>query len=158
MAETNSANEIATTRRRGVRGWLAEAGDAITSVFFPSGCRICDRLLVTASRIPICEECLSSFERLPAIVCETCGRPLPDHAEGVPQLLLCPACQDRTYAFDRARSFAVYKDALVQAILLLKFEQIGPLGAWFADQLAGLVRDGGNSLAADVVVPVPLHR
>jgi competence protein ComFC len=72
--------------------------------------------------------------------------------------LLCPACQDKTYAFDRARSFAVYKDALVQAILLLKFEQIGPLGAWFADHLAGLVRDGGNSLAADVVVPVPLHR
>jgi ComF family protein len=158
VAETNSANEIATTRRRGVRGWLAEAGDAITSIFFPAGCRICDRLLVTASRIPICEECLSSFERLPAIVCETCGRPLPDHAERVPQFLLCPACQDKTYAFDRARSFAVYKDALVQAILLLKFEQIGPLGAWFADQLAGLVREGGNSLAADVVVPVPLHR
>jgi ComF family protein len=112
----------------------------------------------SASRIPICEECLSSFERLPAIVCETCGRPLPDHAERVPQLLLCPACQDKTYAFDRARSFAAYKDALVQAILLLKFEHIGPLGAWFAEQLTGLVRDGGNSLAADVVVPVPLHR
>jgi ComF family protein len=158
VAETGSANEIAISRRRGVRQWLTEAGDAVTSIFFPAGCRICDRLLVTASRIPICEECLASFERLPAIVCATCGRPLLGHAEGVPQLVLCPACQDKTYAFDRARSFAVYKDALVQAILLLKFEQIGPLGAWFADQLAGLVRDGKNSLAADVLVPVPLHR
>jgi ComF family protein len=72
--------------------------------------------------------------------------------------LLCPVCQDKTYAFDRARSFAVYKDALVQAILLLKFEQVGPLGVWFADQLADVARSGGSALVADVVVPVPLHR
>jgi predicted amidophosphoribosyltransferase len=44
------------------------------------------------------------------------------------QPLLCPACRDNTYAFDRARSFALYEDALVRAILLLKFEQIEPLG------------------------------
>jgi predicted amidophosphoribosyltransferase len=137
---------------------LRVTGDAITSVFSLSGCRICDRLLVTASRIPVCEKCLSSFERLPAIVCETCGRPLPSYAEKASQSLLCPACQDKTYAFDRARSFAVYKNALARAILLLKFEQMGPLGVWFADQLAGVARNGGNVLAADVVVPVPLRR
>jgi len=73
-------------------------------------------------------------------------------------MLLCPACQDRTYAFDRARSFAVYQSAVVRAILLLKFEQIEPLGAWFAERLAEMVVAGGDRLAADVVVPVPLHR
>jgi ComF family protein len=72
--------------------------------------------------------------------------------------LLCPACGDKTYAFDRARSFALYKEAVVRAILLLKFEQIEPLGAWFAERLAELVSAEGDSLAADVVVPVPLHR
>jgi ComF family protein len=65
---------------------------------------------------------------------------------------------DKTYAFDRARSFAVYEGALVDAILLLKFEQIGPLGSWFAERLAEIVRREGNAMAADVVVPVPLHR
>jgi ComF family protein len=72
--------------------------------------------------------------------------------------LLCPACRDKTYAFERARSFAVYEGALVRAILLLKYEQIEPLGAWFAERLAGLVKEQGSALAADVVVPVPLHR
>jgi ComF family protein len=72
--------------------------------------------------------------------------------------LLCPACRDRTYAFDRARSFALYEEAVVRAILLLKFEQIEPLGAWFAEQLAELVTAEGDRLEADVVVPVPLHR
>jgi ComF family protein len=47
---------------------------------------------------------------------------------------------------------------VVRAILLLKFEQIEPLGLWFAERLAELVSAEGAALAADVVVPVPLHR
>ncbi len=152
-------------RRRGLRGWarlgrgwLTEISDAAVSVFFPSGCRACERLLTSASRVPLCEECLSSFKRVPDPVCEVCGRPLAGLAREPEQRLLCPACQDRTYAFDRARSFAVYEDAVVRAILLLKFEQIEPLGAWFAERLAEVVNTEGDRLAADVVVPVPLHR
>jgi ComF family protein len=156
------ANESVSSRiaggGRGVREWLAEVSDAVVSVFFPSGCRICDRLLTSASRVPLCEECLSSFERVPNMVCEVCGRPLPGLTAGPEQALLCPACQDGTYAFDRARSFAFYKDAVVRAILLLKFEQIEPLGTWFAERLAEVVNAEGAKLAADVVVPVPLHR
>ena len=55
--------------------WLAEIGDAVVSMFFPSDCRMCERLLTSASRVPICEECLSSFERVPNIACEVCGLP-----------------------------------------------------------------------------------
>lgn len=43
-------------------------------------------------------------------------------------------------------------------MVLLKFEQLVPLGKWFADRLAKLVERNGELLAADVVVPVPLHR
>ncbi len=156
---------MAAARRGGVRGWfrhgrgwLGEIGDALVSVFFPSGCRICDRLLTSASRVPLCEECLSSFGRVLGILCEVCGRPLPGLNRKPEQPLLCPACQDKTYAFARARSFAFYENAVVRAILLLKFEQIEPLGAWFAERLAELVRAESDALAADVVVPVPLHR
>jgi predicted amidophosphoribosyltransferase len=156
------ANESASSRiaggGRGAWAWLAEVSDAVVSVFFPSGCGICDRLLTSASRVPLCEECLSSFERVPNMVCEVCGRPLPGLTEGPEQALLCPACQQKTYTFDRARSYAVYGDTLVRAILLLKFEQIEPLGAWFAERLAELVKAEGAVMAADVVVPVPLHR
>jgi hypothetical protein len=40
-------------------GWLAGVSDALVGVFFPAGCRICDRLLIGASRVPICGECVS---------------------------------------------------------------------------------------------------
>ena len=52
----------------------------------------------------------------------------------------------------------VCADAVVRAILLLKFEQIDPLGDCFAERLAEVVRVEGDRLAADVVVSVPLHR
>jgi len=113
--------------------------------------------------MPICEACLDSFVQVPKPACDVCGRPLPAFAnepgsarnEG--RALLCQACRDKTYAFERARSFAVYEGALVQAILLLKYEQIEPLGGWFAERLAEVVKEQGSALAADVV-PVPLHR
>jgi competence protein ComFC len=143
--------------RHGI-GWLAEISDALVSVIFPSACRICDRLLTSASRVPICRECLSSFERVPSIICEVCGRPLPGLTPKGGEPLLCPACQAQTYAFDRVRSFAVYVDAVVRAILLLKFEQIEPLGVWFSERLAEMVNVDGGRFSADVVVPVPLHR
>jgi len=47
---------------------------------------------------------------------------------------------------------------VVRAILLLKFEQMEPLGAWFAERLAEVVNSEADRLAADVVVPVPLQR
>jgi len=141
-----------------VRGAFAQASDAIISVFFPAGCRFCDALLTSASRVPICGDYLATFARVPGILCEVCGRPLPGLAKKEGEPLLCPACQDRTYAFARARSFARYEGAVERAILLLKFEQIEPLGAWFAERLAELVNAEGDALTADVVVPVPLHR
>ena len=72
--------------------------------------------------------------------------------------LVCQACQQKTYAFERARSYGIYDGPLVRAIILLKWERIEPLGAWFAERLAEMVEREGEALAADVVVPVPLHR
>jgi ComF family protein len=147
-----------TARGAGMRRWLAEAGDALTSVFFPAGCRVCDALLVRASRVPICEECSASFTPLPEIRCAICGVGLAGLTADNGQELACPLCREKTYGFDRARSYALYEGALTRAILLLKFEQIEPMGDWFAGMLEGVFRQEAELLQADVVVPVPLHR
>jgi competence protein ComFC len=145
-----------------VGAWLAGAGDALVSVLFPAGCRLCERVLIRASTVPICEECLASFPALGGALCTRCGQPSGAWSLGggrderAPEGLLCPECRTRDYGFDRARSYAIYKAALVRAIMLLKFERVEPLGAWFAGRLAEVVRREG--VVADVVVPVPLHR
>ena len=141
-----------------MRAWFAEVSDALVSVIFPAGCRICDDLLTSASRVPICEVCLSSFVPVPENACQVCGRPLPALEQNQTRLRVCPVCCDKTYAFDRARSFALYEGNLARTIVILKFERIEPLGAWFADRLAEVVEREKDVLQADVVVPVPLHR
>jgi len=147
------------TFEKRVGAWLSGASDALVSVLFPAGCRLCERVLVHASTVPICEECLGSFLALGGAVCETCGQPLAAWSLGVERATessVCPECQTRGYGFDRARSYALYQAGLVRAIVLLKFERVEPLGRWFAGRLAEVARK--EALAADIVVPVPLHR
>ena len=126
-------------RVRGADSWLAMAADALASIFLPADCRVCEGALTRATRLPICGECLASFEPLTKQICDVCGIPLPTFAGGSSQPRFCPLCQNRTYAFDRVRSYALYDRALVKAILLLKFERIDPLGSWFAARLGELI-------------------
>jgi predicted amidophosphoribosyltransferase len=67
----------------------------------------------------------------------------------VPDKRICPVGTSRPYAFVRARSYARYQEALVRAIVTLKFERREPLAKWFANRLAELMQ-------AALVVPVPL--
>lgn len=143
--------------REGLRSWLTAASEALVSIVFPADCRICGELLLDSRRVPICPKCLASFERIPAAACDICGYPLSGLQLKEGQRL-CSACQNKTYGFDCARSFAIYQGPLVRAILLLKFEQIEPLGRWFAEKLAEVVSSERDRFAVDVVVPVPLHR
>jgi predicted amidophosphoribosyltransferase len=62
--------------------------------------------------VPICEECLASFEAPLEKKCEVCGQALAwmTVREGEP--LVCRACQQKTYAFERARSYGIYDGPL----------------------------------------------
>lgn len=134
-----------------------EALDALASLVFPAPCRICEATLTTASRIPICSTCLDSLQVLAGAACQKCGRPFVSAvAAAVPQPL-CHLCRRDVYNFDLARSFAAYTDAMVRAIVLLKYHAVTPLGGWFAARLAEMVARNPDAFAADVVVPVPLH-
>ena len=161
MAGEEAGSGVATGRsfEKRMGAWLGGASDALVSVFFPADCRLCERLLARASTVPICEECLGAFAALGGTVCEVCGLPiaawsLNDAEENAE--MACPACRNKSFGFDRARSYALYKAGLVRAILLLKFERVEPLGRWFANRLAEVA--AREKVVADVVVPVPLHR
>lgn len=149
--------EPASTRSLPLR-WLAGARDALASILIPAPCRLCGALLHHSSRIPICQNCLDGFSRMPEKICAVCGLPLPDMTAAPGEDLRCAACRTGTYAFDLARSFALYEGKIVRAIVLLKFERIDPMAKWFAARLAEIVAQNPEALGADVVVPVPLHR
>lgn len=141
---------------------LKSAIDSLTSVLFPAPCAICGQTLATASRVPICAPCLDELERISDPICACCGRPLvaaATHTIAPATIeLRCRLCRTNFYAFDRARSFAVYNRELSEAILLLKYEQVTSLADWFGGRLAEIALETALEYRPDVVVPVPLHR
>jgi competence protein ComFC len=143
-------------RRSGyaLRGLVRGAADALASVLFPGPCRACQATLATASRIPLCRECLAALGPLARPICQACGRPLGSPPAG--PALLCHACRRALYGFDLARSYGPYTDAMVRAVTLLKYEAVTPLGRWFAARLADLVTAEPAFAEVDLVVPVPL--
>jgi ComF family protein len=142
---------------------LRGVADALASVIFPAPCRICGETLDNASRIPICRRCLASLERMTGPACDRCGGPMvssvPLETSAAP---LCHICRRGLYDFDFARSYGVYGSAMARAIILLKYHAVFPLGGWFARRLEEVVdeaaRERPEIFAADVVVPVPVHR
>lgn len=115
-------------------------------------------MLDTGSAIPFCRACLAALsEPLREPLCAQCGRPIVSTAvtQGI-EPPRCYFCRAGTYAFDFARSFAAYTPPMSRAILLLKYGNVTPLGAWFARRLADLVERQPQDFAVDAVVPVPL--
>jgi len=140
-----------------VRRVLREAAGGIVALAFPDDCRVCARPLEEPSRVPLCAACLDSFRLIREPFCPTCGRPWVAGAHMGAAGPVCALCRRGVYSFDLARSYAAYDDALLRTITLLKHEAIRPLAAWFGSRLAELARNDPRTLAASLVVPVPLH-
>jgi predicted amidophosphoribosyltransferase len=91
-------------------------------------------------------------------VCEICGRPLPSHAEKASRSWLCRLARTKLTRVTAPEALPCTKTLLYERFCSRNLSRMGPLGVWSADQLAGVARNGGNALGADVVVPVPLRR
>lgn len=142
---------------RSARARLGDWGGALASILLPAPCQVCGELLDSSQRIPICARCLAQFQPLAGPLCERCGRPILSAFAAEISPLLCHMCHRGLYDFDFARSYAEYGPVASRAVLMLKYEQVLPLGAWFAHKLAAAIAQSPADFAADVVVPVPLH-
>ena len=103
--------------------------------------------------------CLAALaETLPTPLCARCGRPIVSQAvvQGG-SVALCHLCRRGVYDFDLARSFGAYTPSMARAVLMLKYGDVTPLGAWFGRILGQMVRREPEAFAADVLVPVPQH-
>lgn len=140
------------------RARLRQFGGAVASIALPAPCRACGRLLDSCDRIPFCSPCLDRITPISGPQCVHCGRPIISVvAAQTSQELRCHTCRRKLFSFDYARSYTKYDGVLIQAITALKYDEVTPLGGWFARRLLTLVRDNSEPFTADIVVPVPLH-
>lgn len=124
--------------------WLADAGRALLDLLYPPRCPGCGHLGDL-----FCLACQARIEPLPASSCLRCGGPTA--APG-----LCETCRDTASHLDAIYAAAVFAHPLRDAIHELKYNHGRALAVPLGRYMAAVWRERG--LAADMIMPVPLHR
>ena len=112
-------------------------------------CIVCDRELPKPSRYRLCDHCYATFEVIGERRCLKCGTMLFSEEN------YCLDCQNHEKRFDRAFSPVTYTDSAARLVTALKFHGkkhlAVPMARWMTDRFLE------EEIAADVVLPVPLH-
>jgi len=132
------------------RRLLSLAGAALDLVY-PPACAGCG--VLTGSKASLCPKCWSRLAFIERPYCEVLGTPF-SHDLG-PGILSADAIANPP-PFDRLRSAALYDDLARVLVQSLKYRDRTDL----APMMAGwMLRAGDGAVeAADLIVPVPLHR
>ena len=112
-------------------------------------CIVCNRELPKLSRYRICNACYALMEPIGDKACLKCGRAMVSEGD------YCIDCKTRPMEFDRAFSPLTYSGAAAQLIMNLKFNKRKYLAEGMAKWMTDRFLE--EELAADLVIPVPLH-
>lgn len=146
-----------TTSGSRIASILTTAAASLFATVFPSDCRFCGAPLIKVSRIPVCDVCLDTIQRLEGNFCHVCGDGLLTSA--TKSNACCGECLKDERPFTRAVAYGAYDGALRDLIHLLKYDRVRPV----AGVLGRMVSEGILEIAPEIrddhplVVPVPLH-
>jgi ComF family protein len=137
---------------------LSRIADSLLAVLLAPACAACDLPLSHPSQGPVCGNCWNTIGSFTPPLCGRCGDPLPSWrvlGEDA-RLCLCPRCRRRPSALSGSRAIGAYDGSLRAIVHAFKYEGCRSLsrglGARLRESAADLLS------AADIVVPVPLHR
>ena len=134
---------------------LTSLRDGVTALVYPAVCQVCGATIDRYDDGVACAECWEDPSVTPPFVgplCEKCGLPMAGRTAG-DETSRCGLCDALPFT---ARACGAYAGALEASVRFLKTHPHlcrrlrRLLAATFAEQRA--------ALAADVIVPVPLHR
>jgi ComF family protein len=124
-------------------GNLRSAGRYLLDLLYPPQCPGCGRVGVL-----FCDCCRRLVQAYPTDVCIRCARPLLIRG-------LCPTCRVTDSSLEAIFPATVFTGPIRKAIHAFKYEGVGDLAGPLADWLVATWRL--HELAADLIVPVPLH-
>ena len=112
-------------------------------LLFPIQCAGCGR----DSKI-ICDACLPKLAKLTSPYCQLCASPN--------SLSPCSWCRESPLSVDGIRAPFLMEGAVREAVYSLKYRGVRAAAPQLARLLAQYL--AGHAVAAEVIVPVPLHR
>lgn len=126
--------------------WIKQTGQTLLDLVLPPRCVNCE-----ATSSWLCDTCLNQIDIIDRPVCQKCGTPL----SGEP--VFCSQCSHHPLkSLNGIRVAAFFEDNPIRpAIHALKYRNHQAV----ADKLAQLLHDAYRryNMAADVIIPVPLH-
>ena len=130
--------------------------DALLSVLLAPLCAACGQPLDEPTRGPVCQRCWQSIRPFTPPLCDVCGDPLPSWHAISPESAACPRCRQTQHQVSHSRAIGDYDGSLRAIVHALKYDRRRSV----ARHLATLLAQHGEAVlaAADIVVPVPLHR
>lgn len=151
MGEIEADASAAIPTRQGIARRLRGLAGAVLDIVYPPACAGCGVLL--GSRSSLCPQCWSKLAFIERPYCEVLGTPF-SHDLG-PGILSADAIASPP-PFDRLRSVALYDDLARVLVHSLKYRDRTDLAPMMAQWM--LRAGDGTVQAADVILPVPLHR
>ncbi len=134
--------------------WLTQSAFRVLDFFLPRLCLFCGGVVGEEAGAAVCPDCEGQIEWVESPVCSCCGLIFPSR-EGEDRL--CGPCQTDPPPFARARAATVYDGPAADAVKRFKF---GRRMAYLPVLQHWLKRPRCRELvaAADILIPVPLHR
>ncbi|HEX7577105.1 MAG TPA: ComF family protein [Verrucomicrobiae bacterium] len=121
---------------------------------YPETCQLCREQPATAREGFVCRRCRTQVRFIRPPFCERCGLPYPGDLTAPFE---CANCREMELHFNSARSAAIARGIVLEAIHRYKYQR----ALWFEPFLAGLlIREATPVLREqhwDFIVPVPLH-
>ena len=140
--------------RMGTKSLVQNAVSTTLGFFYPEVCALCQDEPATAPQGFVGARCRSAVQFVRPPFCERCGLPFPGD---ITTSFECSNCRDMTLHFSYARSAAVAKTVVLEAIHHFKYSR----ALWFEPFLAGLlITEAAPVLRGqkrNFIVPVPLH-
>lgn len=128
-----------------------ELGRGLLHLLYPALCHFCGRSVASG---PFCDGCRAALFTDPLPFCPRCAATVGPFAVNDGR---CTHCRDEALPFDAALRLGPYEGLLREAVLRMKHHSgeglAELLGELWADQAGPAFR----GVAADAVVPVPLH-
>lgn len=133
---------------------LRKSAYRVLDFFLPRLCLFCGGVVAEEAGAAVCPDCQGQIEWVESPVCSCCGLVFASR-EGEDRL--CGPCQTDPPPFARARAAAVYEGPVAAAVKRLKFERqmayLPVLQHWLQQPRCRELAE-----AADLMIPVPLHR
>jgi ComF family protein len=139
-------------------GWqyFRKFAESLSTVFFPSSCRLCESPLLRLSRLPVCDACIDSIQAFDMPRCSLCGEAVNSFRNSEEEIL-CGMCNRARPHFMRAYAYGSYDGALRALIHLLKYQQVKPVAEPLGRLLGNSLMSFNDAVPSPVlVIPVPL--